>query len=97
MTAKQLIKLIKHERNLRGIVASGNRLDTPIVQYNFWQVAADDSWFARFMRHRGILTDKKLSLYSVFGDRNLIKYNTRDVKLFVTVSALMGSFDWYLS
>ena len=84
MTAKQLIKLIKHERKLRGIVASGNRLDTPIVQYNFWQVAADDSWFARFMRHRGILTDKKLSLYSVFGDRNLIKYDTRDVKLFVT-------------
>lgn len=84
MTAKQLIKLIKHERKLRGIVASGNRLDTPIVQYNFWQVAADDSWFARFMRHRGILTDKKISLYSVFGDRNLIKYDTRDVKLFVT-------------
>lgn len=80
----QLTHIIRKEQKLRRIAEAGNKDVAPIYQYNFWKVASNESWFARFMRYRGIEMNKRLSLYSVFGDRDVIRYDKRDVKMFVT-------------
>lgn len=84
MKVSELAHIIRKERRLRKIAEAGNKSEAPIFQYNFWEVAADESWFARFMRHRGIEMNKRLSLYSVFGDRGVLRYDEREAKMFVT-------------
>ena len=84
MKLSQLAHIICKEQKLRRIAETGNKDVAPIYQFNFWDVSPDESWFARFMRHRGIEMNKRLSLYSVFGDRDVIRYDEREVKMFVT-------------
>ena len=84
MNLIQLAHIISKEQRLRKIAEAGNKDIAPIHQYNFWKVASEGSWFARFMRYRGVEMNKRLSLYSVFGDRDVIRYDKREVKMFVT-------------
>ena len=84
MKISQLIHIISKEQKLCRIAENGNKDVAPIYQYNFWEVAPDKSWFTRFVRHRGIEMNKRLSLYSVFGNRDVIRYDEREAKMFVT-------------
>ena len=47
------------------------RSNESLKLYNFFPLPKDLNWFYYFMKHRGI--DKKINLFSVFGNRKLIK------------------------
>lgn len=84
MTIQQVVKSSLTEYRLRKNATRGNASQDSICQYNFWQVNVDDMWFSRFLKYRGIQINKNISFYSVFGNRDIIKFDKREVKIFVT-------------
>ena len=76
---------IKTNKELRRKAEIGNKATDKVWLYNFWGIKAEEMWLARFMAHRGLLEgDKRISFYSVFGNRKIEQYDRRDIKMFVT-------------
>ena len=84
MKVRELAHIIRKEQKLRRIADVGNRDTNPIHLHNYWQTQIDETWLTRFIRHRGIQVNKRLSIYSVFGDRGVIRYDEREAKIFIT-------------
>ena len=82
---KRIISNIKNNHQLRRKADTGNKAQDKVWLYNFWKVKAEDMWLTRFMRYHGLRPgDKRFSFYSVFGNRSVINYDKREVKIFVT-------------
>ena len=54
--------------------------------YNLWKEDFEEVWFYRFMQARHLLdgSSKKIAFYSVFGSRDVIKYDDNDIRCFFT-------------
>lgn len=82
---KRIVSNIKTKQQLRRKADAGNKATDKVWLYNFWNVKAEEMWVTRFLNHCGLLkTGKKLSFYSVFGDKKQIDYDNRDLKVFIT-------------
>ena len=82
---KRIVSNIKTKQQLRRKAEAGNKATDKVWLYNFWNVKAEEMWVTRFLNHRGLLkTGKRLSFYSVFGDRKQLDYDKRDLKIFIT-------------
>ena len=82
---KRFISGLKADRQLRRIAMAGNKASDKVWLYNFWNVKAEEMWVTRFLARRGLLkTDRKLSFYSVFGNKKQLDYDNRDLKIFIT-------------
>lgn len=64
----------------------GNLSKEKIRLYNYWAYELEERWFFQFMKHRGIQMPKhkKVSVYSVFGHRDVINFDKRGTKVFYT-------------
>lgn len=64
----------------------GNVSKDTIRLYNYWAYDLEGRWFYQFMKHRGIQVKKcqKISVYSVFGNRDVVNYDKRRIKIFYT-------------
>ena len=80
-----MLSKIRVSRQLRQIAATGNSSADKVWLYNFWDVSAEDMWLTKFMKYRGLSKgDCRFSFYSVFGQRDLIHFDKRNVKFFIT-------------
>ena len=93
----KIVSKIKTKQQLRRKVEVGNKASDKVWLYNFWNVKAEEMWVTRFLKHRGLLkTEKRLSFYSVFGDKKLLDYDNRNLKIFITGENIHAhSFDSY--
>ena len=81
----QLFSKMKVTSQLRRKAEAGNKATDKVWLYNFWSVKAEEMWVTRFLVHRGLLeTEKRLSFYSVFGNKKQLDYDSRDLKIFIT-------------
>lgn len=82
---KRIISNIKTNQQLRRKVETGNKAQDNVWLYNFWKVRAEDMWLTRFLRYHGLMpSNKRFSFYSVFGNRRVVNYDNREVKIFIT-------------
>lgn len=93
----KIVSKIKTKHQLRQKAKVGNKATDKVWLYNFWNVKAEEMWVTRFLEHRGLLkTGKRLSFYSVFGDKKQLDYDNRDLKVFITGENVHAhSFDSY--
>lgn len=81
----QLFSKIKVTRQLRQKAEAGNKATDKVWLYNYWETPVEKTWLTRFLRAHGFLdNDKRFSFYSVNGDKRVIRYDKREVKIFIT-------------
>lgn len=85
MKGQKCIWDIKNRIRIINKALLGNRSESRVWLYNFFDVRPENMWLTRFMRKRGLLDKaKRFSFYSVFGDKRSVRYDKRDVIVFIT-------------